>query len=137
VCLLARVAEENGIPTVVLSTTRDILARAKAPRGVFGNFPTDHPLGRPLDVEFQMNVLKSTLNAFTEVTEPGKVIDLPFRWSDDFSWQDWLDAMICYLDKRNSRLKQHKIWYDEEGKAHRTNEFSLPVPGWDSDWEGK
>jgi hypothetical protein len=137
VCLLARVAEEKGISTVVLSGTRDIMLMAKPPRGVFVNFPLHHPLGRPLDIGFQMKVLKDTVNALTEITDPGKIKDLPYRWlENDFSWQDRLDAIVCYLDKRKSHLLNQKIWYDAEGKAHRKNEYT-PVPGWTSDWEGK
>ena len=122
---------------MVLAPMRDIMARAKPPRGVFANFPAEHPLGRPLDVEFQMNVIKYTLNALTEMTEAGEVRDLPYRWSEDFSWQDWPGAMACYLDKRKSKLKDQKIWYDENGKAHRKMEYLWAVPGWTSDWEGK
>ena len=117
--------------------TRDIMERVKPPRGVFVNFPLGHPLGRPLDVEFQMNILKDTLKALTEMTEPGQIKDLPYRWCEDFSWQYWPGALACYLDKRKSRLLEQKIWYDEKGKAHRKSEYLWPVPGWISDWEGK
>lgn len=122
---------------MVLSTTYDIMARVKPPRGVFGNYPLGHPMGRPLDVEFQINVIKYSLNALTEMTEPGQIRDLPFRWCDDFSWQDWPGALACYLDKRKSRLHEQKIWHDEKGRAHRESVYVLEVPGWDGDWEGK
>ena len=137
-CLAARVIEEKGIPTVVLATTRDIMARANPPRGVYGNFPLGHPVGRPLDIEFQMNVLKDTLNALTEVTEPGTIKDLPYRWRNDFSWQSQPGVTACYLDKRKS-IDEHidlRYWYDEQGKVH-VDSKSGPVPGWDTDWEDK
>ena len=70
--------------------------------------------------------------------EPGEVRDLPYRWCEnDFSWQYWPGAMACYLDKTKSRLKSQTIWYDDDGKAHRKQEYNLAVPGWTSDWEGK
>jgi hypothetical protein len=122
---------------VVMSMMRDILVSAKPPRSVFVNFPADHPLGRPLDVDFQIKTLKFALNSLTGITEPGEVRDLPHRWSEDFSWQYWPGAMVCYMDKTKSRLKQQKIWYDENGKAHRKTEYNLAVPGWTHDWEGK
>ena len=122
---------------MVLATTRDIMKRVKPPRGVYGNFPLGHPLGRPLDVEFQMNVLKDALNALTEMKEPGQIKDLPYRWCEDFSWQYWPGIAACYLDKRKSLFLDEKIWRDAEGKAHRSAEFVGPIPGWTSDWEGK
>ena len=122
---------------MVLATTRDIMARVNPPRGVFGNFPLGHPLGRPLDADFQTKVLKFTLNALTEMTEPGQIRDLPYRWCDDFSWQKWPGTLPCYIDKTKSRLVDQKIWYDENGKSHRKTEYKWPIPGWTSDWEGK
>ena len=135
--LLARALEEAGIPTVVLGMMRDIMERVKPPRGVFVNFPVGHPLGRPLDIEFQTNVIKNTVNALSEIKVGGEIIDLPYRWSDDFSWQYWPGALPCYLDKRKSRLLDLVIWYDDEGKAHRRMKYVLPVPGWDNDWSDK
>jgi hypothetical protein len=113
------------------------MARVKPPRGVFGNFPLGHPMGRPLDVEFQINVIKYSLNSLSEMTQPGQIRCLPFRWCDDFSWQNWPGALACYLDKRKSRLHEQKIWHDRKGKAHRKTEYVLKVPGWDNDWIGK
>lgn len=94
------------------------------------NFPMGHPLGRPLDVNFQMNILKRTLSAFTEMDEPGKIKDLQMRWSEDFSWQEWLGALVSYLDKKESKLTITEIWHDAEGKTHRRVKYK-PVPGWE------
>jgi D-proline reductase (dithiol) PrdB len=137
VSLLARALEEAGISTVVIGMMRDIMERVKPPRGVFVNFPVGHPLGRPLDIEFQANVIKDALNALSEMKVGGGIIDLPYRWSNDFSWQYWPGALPCYIDKRKSRLLDLVIWYDEEGKAHRRMKYVLPVPGWDDDWSDK
>ena len=132
--LLARAVEEAEIPSVVLGMMRDILERVKPPRTIFANFPAGHPLGRPLDIAFQKNVITYALNALSEITEPGEIRDLPYRWSNDFSWQYWPGALACYLDKRKSRLQDQVIWYDAKGKAHRKMEYIWPVPGWVSDW---
>ena len=135
--LLARAIEEAGIPTVVLGMMRDIMEKVKPPRGIFVNFPVGHPLGRPLDSEFQINVIKDAMSALSEVKIGGEIIDLPYRWSDDFSWQYWPGALPSYLDKRESRLQDLVIWHDEKGKAHRKMNYVWPVPGWDDDWSGK
>ena len=135
--LLARALEEAGTPTVVLGMMRDIMKRVKPPRGVFVNFPVGHPLGRPLDREFQMKVIRDTLNVLCGMQEGGMIKDLPYRWSDDFSWQYWPNALPCYLDKRKSRLQDLVIWYDEKGKAHRRMSYVWQVPGWDDDWSDK
>lgn len=135
VCLLSRVIEENGIPTVVLAAMYDIMARAKPPRGVFANFPADHGLGRPLDTTFQLNVLRYTLNALSGIKDPGEIRDLPYSWREDFSWQEWPGIMACYFEKQKSRIKDQKIWHDDEGKAHRKNIYRWTIPGWIDNWE--
>ncbi len=116
---------------------RDILQRVLPPRGVFVNFPIGHTLGRPQDKTFQMNVIKDALNTLSEVNNPGEIIDLQYRWSNDFSWQYWPRALVSYIDKRKSRLSEQSIWRDAEGTTHRKMEYPWPVPGWLNDWSDK
>jgi hypothetical protein len=78
------VVEEAGIPTVLVSTGRDLSAQVKAPRTVFVNFPMGNPFGRPFDKSMQRAILLDALRALESVTEGGELIDLPYEWAEDF-----------------------------------------------------
>ena len=82
--LVARVVEEAGIPTVVVSTGRDLSAQVKAPRTVFVNFPMGNPFGRPFDTIQQRAILLDVFHALERVQEGGASIDLPYEWGEDF-----------------------------------------------------
>jgi hypothetical protein len=78
------VIEESGIPTVVVSTGRDLSAQVKPPRTVFVNFPMGNPFGHPFDKEQQRTILLDSLRALDTIREPGGMIDLPYQWSEEF-----------------------------------------------------
>lgn len=83
--LVARVLEAAGIPTVVVSTARDISAQVKAPRTVFVNFPMGNPFGRPFDRVRQRAVLLDALRRLEEARHGGELIDLPYEWDGEFN----------------------------------------------------
>ncbi len=72
---------------MVIGSARDIMAAVKAPRAVFVNFPLGHNTGKPFDRELQMSILKDALSALTTIEQPGTIVDLPYRWSEDDSWE--------------------------------------------------
>ncbi len=43
-------------------------------------WPFGHPLGEPSHVAQQRAVLKEAFDALYRITEPGEIVDLPFRW---------------------------------------------------------
>lgn len=86
--LVARHLEANGIPTVMLSSARDITANAFPPRAVFVNYPLGNTCGRPFDRENQLAILKIALRVVESATMAGEIVDTDFRWSDDDSWID-------------------------------------------------
>ncbi|MCP3988944.1 MAG: hypothetical protein GY724_07710 [Actinomycetia bacterium] len=83
--LVARVLEESGIPTVVVSTGRDLTALVRPPRSLFVNYPMGNPFGRAGDVAHQRQILLDALALFTTVTEPGVIVDAGYDWGEDFS----------------------------------------------------
>ncbi len=82
--LVARVVEEAGIPTVLVSTGRDLSAQVKAPRTVFVNFPMGNPFGRPCDRAQQRAILLDALHAMETAREGGALIHLPYEWGAEF-----------------------------------------------------
>jgi D-proline reductase (dithiol) PrdB len=82
--LVARVVEKAGIPTVLVSTGRDLTTQVRPPRSIFVNFPTGNPFGRPGDTETQRKILLEALRTAERCDEPGLLIDLPYDWGEPF-----------------------------------------------------
>ena len=81
--------EEAGIPTILVSSARDITEAVKPPRAVFVNFPLGHQTGKPFERELQMSIIKDAFAALKSIKEPGTIIDLPYKWKEgDDSWED-------------------------------------------------
>lgn len=83
--LVARVIEEAGIPTVLVSTGRDLTQQVLPPRSVFVNFPMGNHFGRPFDREMQRRILLDALGLAERATAGGTLVDLPYEWSDPFA----------------------------------------------------
>ena len=81
--LVCRVVEEAGIPTVCVSTGRDLTAQVKPPRSLFVNFPMGNNFGAPDDVAQQTRILRRALALVHEVGEGGELHDWPEDWPDE------------------------------------------------------
>ncbi len=77
--------EEAGIPTVVVSTGRDLSAQVRPPRTVFVNFPMGNPFGKPFDKFQQRTILIDALHALESISCGGEIIDLPYEWEVPFA----------------------------------------------------
>ncbi|MYA16630.1 MAG: hypothetical protein F4Z28_07610 [Gammaproteobacteria bacterium] len=78
----------NGIPTVILGAARDIVTHCGVPRFAFVDFPLGNPSGKPYDRDTQAAIANAVIDLFETAAEPGTVVTMPFRWSDDESWRD-------------------------------------------------
>ena len=76
--------EETGIPTVTVSTGRDITALVRPPRSLFVNFPMGNTFGRAGDAAMQTKILCAALDFAVTAKEPGVLSDLPFEWHNPF-----------------------------------------------------
>lgn len=83
--LVARALEARGIPTVLVSTGRDLTEQVLPPRSVFVNFPMGNPFGKPGDVAMQRRVLGDALRLAETATRGGTLVDLPYAWEGDFT----------------------------------------------------
>jgi D-proline reductase (dithiol) PrdB len=83
--LVARVVEAAGIPTVLVSTGRDLTVQVRPPRSVFVNFPMGNPFGRPGDRALQTRILRDALHLVESAREGGMLVDLPYDWGEDFA----------------------------------------------------
>ena len=84
--LVCRVVEAAGIPTVCVSTGRDLTALVKPPRSLFINHPMGNPFGHPDDVEAQSAVLRAALRLAAECDEPGVLVDYDSDWGQPFAF---------------------------------------------------
>ena len=82
--LVARVVEEAGIPTITVSTGRDITALVNPPRTLFLNYPMGNTFGPPGDAAMQSEILRAALNLAVTASEPGVLVDSPLRWDEEF-----------------------------------------------------
>ena len=83
--LVARVVEEAGIPTVLVSTGRDLTELVRPPRSLFVNHPMGNPFGAAGDAAGQRQILLDALSLFETVTEGGTIVDAPYEWPEDFT----------------------------------------------------
>ena len=86
--LVARHLEENGIPTVMLASARDITASAFPPRAVFVNYPLGNTAGRPFDPRNQRAIVAQALSVLESATRPGVIVDTPHVWRPDDDWME-------------------------------------------------
>ena len=80
--LVCRVVEEAGIPTVCISTGRDLTAQVKPPRSLFVNFPMGNNFGQPFNTDQQTAILSRALALIEEVEVGGALEDWPEPWSE-------------------------------------------------------
>lgn len=85
--LVCRVVEAAGIPTVCVSTGRDLTALVKPPRSLFVNHPMGNPFGRPHDTEAQSAILRAALHLVAESNEAGVLVDYPTEWHEPFGFR--------------------------------------------------
>ena len=88
--LIARQAEAAGIPTLSMSSARDITAAVRPPRATFLDWPLGHTSGRPQQPELNAAVMRATLAAFEAeaAATPGTIVDLGVPWAGDDDWKD-------------------------------------------------
>lgn len=97
--LVCRVVEESGIPTVCISTARDITALVRPPRSLFVNFPMGNPFGAPGDIAMQRAILLKALALVVESSQGGVLVDASFEWPVSFD---------CYLPEADREYQLRK-----------------------------
>lgn len=73
-------AESNGIPTISMGNMPDRMAYIKPPRALLVKFARGSMLGEPGNVQRQRRIVLDALAALQNMTEPGTVQELPYRW---------------------------------------------------------
>ena len=86
--LIARHLEENGIPTVVIGSGKDIVEHCGVARFLYQDFPLGNPCGLPWDTAMQTETVRLALSLLETVAEPRTTVQTPFQWrADDPDWR--------------------------------------------------
>jgi hypothetical protein len=120
--LVARHTEAAGIPTLCLSSALDITRAVNPPRAAFLDFPLGHTAGIPGDPGAQRRILADALASFGEMTRPGSVRQLPFRWSGN---EDWKENAFVGGDDRRPRHDTPQ-YQNEEDRGRAEGKSSPP-----------
>ncbi len=88
VSLVARHLEENGIPTAVIATARDIVEYCGVARLVFTDFPLGNPCGEPYAEAMQRAIVGMALDLLEDAEGPRTTVVAPFKWSKGDRWKD-------------------------------------------------
>ena len=122
--LVARHAEAAGIPTLCMTSARDITLAVNPPRAAFLNFPLGHTTGKACEPDLQRNILVEALSSFETMTVPGSVKELSFRWSEDGEWKA---RAFAEGDDRRPRHDTPQYQNDEDRRRAERGCFS-PCP---------
>mgnify|MGYP001156747852 FL=1 len=85
--LTARHLEENGIPTVVLGSGKDIVEHSAVARFLFVDFPLGNPCGKPYDREMQLEIARLAVDLLESAEAPQTTVRAPFDWAAADDWR--------------------------------------------------
>jgi hypothetical protein len=85
VSLVSRHLEENGLPTVLMGSARDVVEECGVARFVFTDFPLGNPCGKPWDAEMQNSIVGTALDLLEKAWTPRTTVQTPFHWDNE----DW------------------------------------------------
>lgn len=85
--LVARHLEENGIPTVIIGTARDIVEHCGVARFLFVDFPLGNPCGEPNKTDMQRAIFARALDLLESAREPNTTVRAPYDWSGGDRWK--------------------------------------------------
>lgn len=86
--LVARHLEESGLPTVVISSARDIVENVGVPRHVFVDFPLGNPCGEPHRPDMQLAIVSMALDLLVTADRPRTTVQAPYVWSKGQRWKE-------------------------------------------------
>ena len=96
---VARVLEENGISTIVLSMTPEFTREVGIPRVAAIEYPYGRTVGDVNDSEGQRRVLMAALEFLEKADAPGQVCNLPFTWPEEPKQTKWQPPEISPIIK--------------------------------------
>ena len=130
--LVARELESRRVPTLSLSSAWSITRAVGAPRAAFVDYPLGHTAGKPDDPEEQRALLAAALRLFETLDAPGRIVPLPFVWSEDDSWKDRAMRPVAAGDAAalpDERVARHPSPQYQSERDRRLAEAELAAGG--------
>ncbi len=81
--LIQRVFDEQGLSTISLTLVKEITELIKPSGALFVEHPFGYTLGDIGDKDLQTKIILDCLRAAREITEPGTIKVLPYKWTKD------------------------------------------------------
>jgi D-proline reductase (dithiol) PrdB len=107
VSLVARYLEANGISTVVMGCSKDIVEHTAVPRFLFSDFPLGNSAGKPHDPTSQAFTLELALRVLEAAPAPQTTVQSPLRWSADATWKrDYNNVALLSADELARRRSE-------------------------------
>ena len=79
-----------------LVNVREVAVKVRPPRAVYLQWPFGSPLGEPGNARQQRRVLLDMLEVVRGATEPGTLVELPYRWRrEDYATLPGLRLPSC------------------------------------------
>ncbi|MEE8337908.1 MAG: hypothetical protein V3R95_07590 [Dehalococcoidia bacterium] len=106
--MLARLIEEAGIATVIVTMMPAIAERFRLSRVVGVEFPFGHAFGMPHDAAMQRAVSEAAVQLLSEAKEPESRLDLDIEWPVDqrTAYRDWQPAEASPIVAYNIARRQ-------------------------------
>ena len=98
--LAARHLEENGVPTVIMGSARDIVEECGVARFVFTDFPLGNPCGKPRDAGMQRSIVGIALDSLEKTWMSRTTVQTPFRWGSE----EWRENFMRVDDRNREAL---------------------------------
>jgi D-proline reductase (dithiol) PrdB len=124
VSLVARHLDENGLPTVVVGSARDIVEECGVARFLFSDFPLGNPCGRPHDRDMQRAIAGMALDLLESARMPRTTVQTPFvwdaasdEWKDRYARVDPAQAEAMRLAGQRRRAAQARIKSDDPTRS--------------------
>ncbi len=108
--VLARIIEEAGISTVIVTMMPDLAEKCRPARIVGVEFPFGHAFGMIHDQEMQYSIAETATRLLGEATAPGARIDSEIQWPIDTktAYRDWQPSEPSPLVAYNIRRQQQQ-----------------------------
>lgn len=123
--MIARALEIEGVATLSLTSARSITQSVGAPRALYLDYPLGQTAGRAGDLDEQRQIMEHVCRGFEDIAQPGSIIDLPMRWSEDDTWKD-----VVMRPQRDHDIEpledEHGLAGDQRAPRHDTPQYQLP-----------
>jgi D-proline reductase (dithiol) PrdB len=122
--VLARALEARGLPTLMLSTLRDISEAYQPPRTALVDYPIGSPCGRVGDPEHQRATLRAAFECPLDTTTPQlHTVDLPYQADGG---RDWIETIQAAYRANIANVQQNlRLHGGFESLAGQEKDFTI------------